>query len=42
MEAMDPDYRGIVTTLIPSSMKYPSQVVYGLMEKHLGEDVKKL
>ena len=42
MEAMDPDYRGIVTTPIPSSMKYPSQVVYGPMEKHLGEDVKKL
>ena len=42
MEAMDPDYHGIVTTPIPSSMKYPSQVVYGPMEKHLGEDVKKL
>ena len=42
MEAMDPDYRCIVTTLIPTSMKYPSQVLYGLMEKHLGEDVKKL
>ena len=42
MEAMDPDYHGIVTTLIPSSMKYPSQVVYGPIEKHLGEDVKKL
>ena len=42
MEAMDPDYRGIVSTPIPSSMKYPSQVLYGLLEKHLGEDVKKL
>ena len=38
---MDPDYPGIVTTPIPSSMKYPRQVVYGPMEKHL-EDVKKL
>ena len=42
MEAMDPDYCGIVTTPIPTSMKYPSQVLYGPMESHLGEDVKKL
>ena len=42
MEAMDPDYCGIVTTPIPTSMKYSSQVWYGPMESQLGEDVKKL
>lgn len=42
MEAMQPDYTGAVSREVPNSLKYPSQVSYGHLEKHLGEDVKKL
>ena len=42
METMNPNQRGAASTPIPSNMKFPNQVSYGPLEKHLGDDVRKL